>query len=136
MNWLENTKILIADDDEGNRELAKIYLKNIWIEQENIVTAIDWLDALKTAKEQLFDIIIMDIGMPFMDGKKAAKEIRSIYNLNSPKIIAYTANNEQKMINDTENKELFDDIIIKPAIRDIFKKTILRNLNIQNKDNT
>jgi CheY-like chemotaxis protein len=78
----------------------------------------------------------MDIGMPFMDGKKAAKEIRSIYNLNSPKIIAYTANNEQKMINDTENKELFDDIIIKPAIRDIFKKTILRNLNIQNKDNT
>lgn len=136
MNWLENTKILIADDDDGNRELAKIYLKNIWIKQENIVTAIDWLDALKTAKEQLFDIIIMDIGMPFMDGKKAAKEIRSIYNLNSPKIIAYTANNEQKMINDTENKELFDDIIIKPAIRDIFKKTILRNLNIQNKDNT
>ncbi len=136
MNWLENTKILIADDDDGNRELAKIYLKNIWIKQENIVTAIDWLDALKTAKEQLFDIIIMDIGMPFMDGKKAAKEIRSIYNLNSPKIIAYTANNEQKMINDTENKELFDDIIIKPAIRELFKQTILRNLNIQNKDNT
>ena len=49
------------------------------------------IDAISIAKQHLFDLILMDIQLPDVDGITAIKEIRAHYKEHSPKIIGYTA---------------------------------------------
>jgi len=65
--------ILLVDDSEVNRILIKEYLKNT----KNIITeAENGKIAVDKVKEEEFDIILMDMQMPVMDGYSATKEIR------------------------------------------------------------
>lgn len=92
-NDLSHFKILLVEDNELNREIAKDILQdnNIKVvEAENGSIAVN---ILKKSKEGDFNAIFMDIQMPVMDGYQATKEIRS---MNTPlaqiPIIALTAN--------------------------------------------
>jgi CheY-like chemotaxis protein len=65
--------ILLVDDVEFNRVLIHEYLKDT----KNIITdAEDGAVALEKVKNVSFDIILMDMQMPIMDGYKATQEIR------------------------------------------------------------
>lgn len=70
---LENKKILIVDDS-----LINIMVGKQLLEKENILvtTANNGLEAVEKAKELDFDMILMDLQMPIMDGYTASKEIR------------------------------------------------------------
>lgn len=126
MKWLEETKVLIVDNDNLSCDVAKIHLEKAWVKRKNIIIAHDWNTAVDLAKKQLFDLILMDIRMPWKTWIDATKEIRSHYNWNSPKIVAYTA--DVFAANDIANKELFDAFIVKPINREIFQKPIFEAL--------
>lgn len=66
-------KILICDDEAGLRAVIKRYAT---FEGHQVVEASDGLEAVETFKNDKFDIIIMDIMMPKLDGFSAVKEIR------------------------------------------------------------
>lgn len=66
-------KILVVDDEQGIRDLLKEYLE---MDEYQVTTAADGLDAVNKCKAGDFDMIIMDIMMPRMDGISAVKEIR------------------------------------------------------------
>ncbi len=66
-------KILVVDDEQGIRDLLKEYLE---MDGYQVVTAVDGLDAVGKQKSGDFDLVIMDIMMPRMDGISAVKEIR------------------------------------------------------------
>ncbi|MDD4832181.1 MAG: response regulator transcription factor [Clostridia bacterium] len=66
-------KILVVDDEQGIRDLLKEYLE---MDEYQVSTAVDGLDAVNKCKTGDFDLIIMDIMMPKMDGISAVKEIR------------------------------------------------------------
>lgn len=66
-------KILIADDEENIRAMVKEYAEFLGHE---VTEAENGMDAVSICKEQDFDIIIMDVMMPKMDGFSACKEIR------------------------------------------------------------
>ena len=66
-------KILICDDEAGLRAVLKRYAT---FEGHEVTEAGDGMDAVALCREQSFDIIIMDIMMPEMDGFSAVKEIR------------------------------------------------------------
>ncbi len=66
-------KILIADDEKMIRNVVREYAE---FEGYETVEACDGMEAVKIAKEQDFDLIIMDIMMPRLDGYSAVKEIR------------------------------------------------------------
>ncbi len=66
-------KILIADDEKMIRNVVREYAE---FEGYETVEASDGMEAVKLAKEQDFDLIIMDIMMPRLDGYSAIKEIR------------------------------------------------------------
>ncbi|WP_033826590.1 response regulator transcription factor [Bacillus andreraoultii] len=68
-----NTKILIVDDDKEIRNLIAIYLEN---EGFQIQKAEDALEALKQLKAHEFDLVILDVMMPKMDGLEACMKIR------------------------------------------------------------
>lgn len=66
-------KILICDDEEGLRAVIKRYAT---FEGHEVFEAGDGMEAIALCKAQNFDIIIMDVMMPELDGFSAVKEIR------------------------------------------------------------
>lgn len=71
-------KILVVDDEELIRNVIKEYLT---IEEYTVEEAENGLAAIEKAKANDYDLIIMDIMMPKMDGYQACKEIKKIKNV-------------------------------------------------------
>lgn len=70
-------KILVVDDEEHIREVIKEYAE---FEGHEVSEACDGMQAVEMAKSSDYDIIIMDVMMPKLDGYSACKEIRKIKN--------------------------------------------------------
>ncbi|MFJ7982852.1 response regulator transcription factor [Lysinibacillus xylanilyticus] len=73
-----NGKVLIVDDDPEIRNLISIYLENEGLET---IKASDALEALELLEVHHFDLIILDIMMPEMDGIEACMKIREERNM-------------------------------------------------------
>ncbi len=83
-------KVLLVDDNEINREVAKMLLEPIELQIEE---ADDGTTAVNITKKEKFDLILMDHFMPVMDGVEATKAIRADKtnpNVDTP-IVALTA---------------------------------------------
>ncbi|MFM2048900.1 MAG: hypothetical protein RI955_1448, partial [Bacteroidota bacterium] len=85
---LHAKNILLVEDNEMNRLVACEALSHYHV---NITEAINGLEAIEILKRQSFDIILMDVQMPVMDGYEATDMIRKVLKINTP-IIALTAN--------------------------------------------
>lgn len=70
-------KILIVDDDKHLRKVIKEYAE---YEKFEAVEASNGLEAIEKVKTEDFDIIVLDIMMPKIDGYQAAKEIKELKN--------------------------------------------------------
>lgn len=89
-------KILLVDDTAVNLSLATKLLKR----RGHDITAVeDGLQAFEAFKENNFDVVLMDIHMPVMDGLESTSKIREFEASDASRpptaIIAMTANNEQ-----------------------------------------
>jgi CheY-like chemotaxis protein len=80
-------RILLAEDNAINQKVALQMLKKIGYEAD---VAANGLEVLSAMELQPYDLILMDIQMPVMDGIEAARNIRERWK-NVPKIIAITA---------------------------------------------
>ena len=66
-------RVLIADDHPTNRKVAELMLSGV----ADVVTVVDGQEAVDAACASLFDIILMDMQMPVMDGLTAVQRIRA-----------------------------------------------------------
>jgi CheY-like chemotaxis protein len=82
-----SSNILLVDDVEVNRKVASLMLKKLGYRADSATNGIEAIEALK---HKSYDIVLMDIQMPVMDGIEATKIIRQRWN-NGPKIIVTTA---------------------------------------------
>ena len=73
LNNFSGRKALVVDDDIVNRVIAKSYLENLGLEVDQ---AVDGKDCITKFKEQKYDLIIMDLQMPELDGFEATEQIR------------------------------------------------------------
>jgi PAS domain S-box-containing protein len=71
---IRNLRILVVDDNEVNRDVALMMLEK----DHRVVTADNGLDALDALSGQTFDVILMDVQMPEMDGLAATATIRAV----------------------------------------------------------
>ncbi|MEM6721218.1 MAG: response regulator [Bacteroidota bacterium] len=115
---LYGLKVLIVDDNKINQLLTQ----KILTQKETICTITDnGFDAIKKLQEEKFDVVLMDIHMPEMDGYATTREIRK-FNANIP-IIALTAST----LEDTAEKIKaagMNDYISKPFVTEEFYKKI------------
>lgn len=122
-NRIDGATILLVEDNELNRLVAQNSLQYC----NCIVTeAQNGLEALEILKEQNFDIILMDIQMPEMDGIEATKIIRKEFLLDTP-IIALTASAFKSEIEKCRNAGM-DDYVTKPFDELILLETIAKYL--------
>jgi two-component system, sensor histidine kinase len=87
-NKLAIYSILVVDDNAVNRLLAVSFLKKMGI---NADTANDGAEALELIKVKDYEVILMDVHMPNLDGLEATKLIRSMPLKKQPFVIALTA---------------------------------------------
>ena len=90
MTRSSSMRILLVDDSATNQKLANIVLRKMGFDP---VTANNGAEAIEKVKTSIFDLILMDIEMPEIDGIQTTREIRKLENPgNRPYIVAMTAN--------------------------------------------
>ncbi len=115
---LEGTKVLVVEDDSINMLLATTILKKL---KCIVDTAHNGTNAIEKLKSGIFDLVLLDIRLPDINGVEVAKYLRNSKNGKGTKIIALTA---QAMKDDIRKYEEagIDDFVIKP-----FKEAYLYN---------
>jgi len=126
---LKGIKLLLAEDNELNQIIALAYLNRWEIETD---TAFNGVEAINMIKGKEYDIILMDIQMPVMDGIKATQIIRNELKMDTP-IIALTAH----ALNEEKEKYMLsglNDYITKPIDENRLYNAILNQLDISKID--
>ncbi len=140
-----DAKILVAEDNKINQKLIKIMLEHLGVK---CVLAEDGKEAFEALCKEAFDLILMDVNMPVLDGISATKMIKSYekeHARRSVPIIALTANalsgDREKFLN-----EGMDGYLPKPIDKDMLvrildeflgeKKTIAKELSRERVENS
>jgi CheY-like chemotaxis protein len=102
-------KILVVDDTDWNRDLLVQLLED----EYDIVQAVDGRDGVAKTEQEKPDLILMDLGMPVMDGWEATRRIKGNDGLKQIPIIAVTSH---AMVGDEINAREAgcDDYLPKP----------------------
>lgn len=103
-------KVLIVEDNIINQEVCKDILE---LMECHVTLAADGAESVELAKKSSYELILMDIQLPVMDGNEATRQIRSFNCSPRPIIIAFTAS----ALGDNKNKSFesgMDDYISKP----------------------
>ncbi len=118
---LKESRILIVEDNRINQMVTQKIL-----EKYGVICTIaqHGKEALQLLKQQSFDLVLMDINMPVMNGIQATQEIRTFSDI---PIIALTAVELEEM-REKIYKCGMNDIIVKPYDIESFEQTILKSL--------
>jgi DNA-binding response OmpR family regulator len=101
------SKLLIVDDEMNIRELIKKYAT---FEGHEVTDAVNGLDAIEKCEKNDFDLVVMDVMMPELDGFSAVKEIRKTKNI--PIIMLSARGEEYDRLHGFDLG--IDDYVVKP----------------------
>ena len=127
------SKILVVDDEFRIREILKKYAV---FEGHQVTEAVDGMSAIEICNSESFDIIIMDVMMPELDGFSACREIRK--SCNTPIIMLSARGEEYDKIHGFELG--IDDYVVKPfspkelmmRVNAVLKRS--KNTSVESKD--
>ena len=101
------SKLLVVDDEFQIRQIIKKYAE---FEGHTVEEAVDGMEAVEICRKNTYDLIIMDVMMPELDGFSACKEIRKFTN--TPVIMLSARGEEYDKIHGFELGS--DDYVVKP----------------------
>ena len=119
-------KILLAEDNEFNQMVAEDTLRSMLPELELEIVD-NGKKAVDMVNEKLFDLVLMDLHMPEMDGLEASRTIRQLANNANTPIVAMTASATEEAIDECY-KNGMDGYISKPFIPEELQHTIVSTI--------
>ena len=122
---LNGVHALLVEDNEINMEIAQFYLEEKGVQVTQAWNGQEAVDEVKKSEPGTFDVILMDVMMPVMDGVEATRQIRNWenqYDRHTP-IIAMTAQASLESIKKCKDAGM-DDHIAKPVNADMLVKRI------------
>ncbi|MES2803770.1 MAG: response regulator [Bdellovibrionota bacterium] len=127
-NQLAGKRILIVEDSEDNQDIFQYFLRSVGAIPDVVDNGIS---AIRKVREQHYDLILMDIQLPQMDGLEATRRLRA-EGFKNP-IIALTAHaSSEEKVSSLESGCV--GLITKPVSQDTLIKQILTLVNDSTKD--
>ena len=103
-------RILAVDDSPSVRKMVEAALRSA---RHEVVTAVDGQEALDTLERQAFDLVILDVNMPRLDGLSLLRTVRQRSDWNALKVLMLTTESE-----DADRQRALDlgatDYMVKP----------------------
>ncbi len=127
-------RLLLVEDMEINREIASMLLKSLGFEVEVATDGKDAVEKVADSEPGYYNLVLMDIQMPVMNGYDAARNIRALENPNLSKIpiVAMTANAFSEDVKKAKDAGM-NGHIAKPIDVNVMKNTLEEVLNKKNK---
>lgn len=116
---MSHRKIMVVDDVEFNRDLIVQLLEDDY----EVIEAADGEECIRRAAQERPDLILMDLGMPVLDGWEATKKIKAHEELKHIPVIAITSH---AMVGDERRAHAVgcDDYLAKPIDENELKRKI------------
>lgn len=112
-------KVLAVEDNEVNQTLISKFLERRGID---VTLAENGLEAVKRAEQEQYDLVLMDIQMPVMDGYASTRNMRALSeHYERVPIVAVTASMESE-VRDLCREAGMDVVLLKPYTPDKLKK--------------
>lgn len=118
----QGLRVLVVEDNLINQQVAQELLQGMGAE---VSLAADGMQALEVVQQQSFDLVLMDMHMPVMDGLHATREMRKLPELASLPVLAMTANVMQKAI-DACHQAGMNDHLPKPIDPDVLRGKLVQ----------
>lgn len=128
----DKVKVLVVEDYEGNVAIVSYILEEIGLDYSVASTG---LEAVNQWKEHHFDMILMDVQMPEMDGFTATKKIREMELESKAERVPIIGMTAHALVGDKDKciEAGMDSYLPKPIVERDFKKEILKYLKKRNK---
>lgn len=126
---LKGVHVLLAEDNDLNAEIATVQLESLGVDATRAVNGKEALQLFETRPKGTFDLILMDIMMPEMDGYEATRAIRALAreDARTIPILAMTANAFDEDVEKSQ-KAGMNGHLSKPIAIDTMKVMIAKNL--------
>jgi CheY-like chemotaxis protein len=126
LHKLKGVKVLVVEDNDINQLVAKDYLEQAGV---SVTIACNGKEAIEKVQENRFDLVLMDLQMPVMDGFEACRRIREQERFRELPILAMTAH---AMVEDRERclQAGMVDHVKKPIDSAAFFSTLMKSIGI------
>ncbi len=126
---LQGVHVLLVEDNEINMEIAEFYLDDRGAAADKAWNGKEALEKFEQSEEGTYDIILMDVMMPVMDGLEASKQIRTLKRPDGKTIpiLAMTAQDAASVARQCRQAGI-DGYVLKPADPAQLTKEILKHL--------
>jgi two-component system response regulator HydG len=117
--------VLVVDDEQGYRDLFTYMLEPMGI---RVTCVTNGLEALEKVKEKIFDLIIMDVHMPQLNGIETLKRIKAM--LPEQKVVIFSSSSDPEFNKEKEASKIGVECLFKPVDDQEIRRILKKELNI------
>ena len=118
--------VLVVDDEQGYRDLFTFMLEPMGIQ---VTCVTNGLEALVKVKEKVFDLILMDVHMPELNGIEALKRIK--FMLPEQRVVIFSSCSDPEFNKEKEAHKIGVECLFKPVDDQEIRRILKKELDIE-----